>query len=170
MSHDCATVNQYHNAILQFNGVLSLFTTAAVVGGIAGGIVVLYIGLAVVGVTISRVLALWDKLRGPRGGWCMCMFCIYMYRSVPQIRTPFCNLSLSTKRRGGAYTRDATISPAITPSLPIKHDSIVICRWGVEAKREASPNARRRDAPDASGRLTSFSVEGRESRMLQRSS
>ena len=45
------------------------------------------------------------------------------YRSVPQIRPPFCNLSLSTKRRG-AYTRDATISLTITPSLPIKHDSL----------------------------------------------
>ena len=29
---------------------------------------------------------------------------------------PFCNLSLSTKE-GGAYTRDATFSLAITPSL-----------------------------------------------------
>ena len=51
------------------------------------------------------------------------------YRSVPQIRPPFCNLSLSTKRRGGAYTRDATISLAITPPspfpVPIKHDLIV---------------------------------------------
>ena len=62
--------------------------------------------------------------------------------------------------------RDATISLTITPSLPIKHDSIVICRGGggggggVEANREASLNARQRDAPDASGRLTSFSVEG----------
>ena len=59
--------------------------------------------------------------------------------------------------------RDATISLTITPSLPIKHDSIVICRGGggggVEANREASLNARQRDAPDASGRLTSFSVE-----------
>ena len=69
---------------------------------------------------------------------------------------------------GGAYTRDATISLAITPSLPVKHDSIVICRWGVEAKREVSPNARRRDAPDASGGLTSFNIEGRESRALPR--
>ena len=34
----------------------------------------------------------------------------------------------------------------------------------MEANREASLNARQRDAPDASGRLTSFSVEGRESR------
>ena len=48
-----------------------------------------------------------------------------IYRSVPQICPPFCNLSLSTKRRG-AYTRDATISLAITHSLSIKHDSIVI--------------------------------------------
>ena len=38
---------------------------------------------------------------------------IYIYRSVPQIRPPFC---LSTKRRGGAYTRDATFSLAIMPS------------------------------------------------------
>ena len=50
--------------------------------------------------------------------------CTYMY-SVLQICPPFCNLSLSKKRRGGAYTRDATISLAITPSLLIKHDLIV---------------------------------------------
>ena len=42
-----------------------------------------------------------------------------MYRSVPQIRPPFCNRSLSTKRRGGgAYTRDATFSLAFTPPSP----------------------------------------------------
>ena len=94
-------------------------------------------------------------------------FTWYTYHSVPQIRSPFCNLSLSTKRRGGGtYTRDATISFAITPSLPTKHDSIVICQWGVEAKREASPNARQRDVADASSRLTSFSIERRESRAL----
>ena len=29
--------------------------------------------------------------------------CIYIYRSVPQIRPPSRNLSLSTKRRGGLY-------------------------------------------------------------------
>ena len=31
--------------------------------------------------------------------------CLYIciYRSVPQIHPPFCNLSLSTKRRGGLY-------------------------------------------------------------------
>ena len=68
MSHDCATVNQYHNAILQFNGVLSLFTTAAIAGGIVGGIVVLYIGLAVACGTLFCVVDLWHKLRGLRGG------------------------------------------------------------------------------------------------------
>ena len=55
---------------------------------------------------------------------------------------------------------DPTIFLAITPSLPVKHDSIVICQWGVEAKREVSLNVRQRDAPDATGRLTSFSIEG----------
>ena len=66
----------------------------------------------------------------------------------------------------GGLIRGITISLVITPFLPTKHDSIVICRWGVETKREASPNARQRDAPEASGRLTSFSVERRESRAL----
>ena len=47
---------------------------------------------------------------------------------------------------------DATISFVITPSLPVKHDLIVGGGWG--------PSARRRDAPEASRRLTSFSVEG----------
>ena len=60
--------------------------------------------------------------------------------------------------------RDATISLAITPSLPVpavKHD--VIDGGG-------RPIARQRDAPDATGRLTSLSVEGRGSRALPRSS
>ena len=48
---------------------------------------------------------------------------------------------------------DATISLAITPSLLVKHDLIVGGEW--------RPSARRRDAPDTSGRLTNFSVEGR---------
>ena len=52
--------------------------------------------------------------------------------------------------------RDATISLAMTPSLPVKHGLIVIVsvRW--------------RDAPNASSRLMSFSVEGRGSRALPR--
>ena len=75
-----------------------------------------------------------------------------MYRTVPQIRPHFCNLSLSTKRRGAACMRDATISLAITPSLPVKNDLIVIFSggWGL--------SVRWRDAPDASSRLMSFSV------------
>ena len=48
---------------------------------------------------------------------------------------PFATLASVQNAGGGAYTRNATISLAITPSLSIKHDSIVICRWGVEAKR-----------------------------------
>ena len=78
-------------------------------------------------------------------------FTWYMYRSVPQIHPPFATLAL-VQNAGGAYTWDATISLVIMPSLPTKHDSIVICRWGVEVKREASPNARQRDAPNARGR------------------
>ena len=51
-----------------------------------------------------------------------------------------------------------------TPSLPVpvKYDLIVSGGWG--------PSAKRRDAPDATGRVTSFSVEGRGSRVLSRSS
>ena len=98
---------------------------------------------------------------------------IKIYRSVLQIRPPFSNLSLSTKCRGGAKTWDAIISLAITPSLPMSTRPRVQRRLvlgGGQAKHKALPNARRRDAPDASGRLTSFSVEGRESRALPRSS
>ena len=62
------------------------------------------------------------------------------------VHPPFATLAL-VQNAGGAYTWDATISLAITLSLPTKHDSIVICRWGVEAKCEASPNTRQRDAP-----------------------
>ena len=82
-----------------------------------------------------------------------------MYRSVPQIRPPFCNLSLSTKHRGGLYAEcdDFSRDYALLP-VPVKHDLIVSGGWG--------PNARRRDAPDASGRLVSFSVEGWGSREL----
>ena len=68
---------------------------------------------------------------------------------------PFCNLSLSTKRRGGLYAGCDNFSRDY---------------GGGEAKHKASLSARRRDAPDASGRLTSFSVEGRESSALPRSS
>ena len=39
------------------------------------------------------------------------------YRSIPQIRPPFCNLSLSTKCRGGLYAGCDILSRAITPPL-----------------------------------------------------
>ena len=97
-----------------------------------------------------------------------------IYRSVPQIRPPFCNLSLGTKRTGGLYAGCDNFSREY--ALPSeKHDSLGGggVGGGVEAKHKASPNARHRDAPDASGRLTSFSVdavEERESRALPRSS
>ena len=45
---------------------------------------------------------------------CVCV-CVYLCKSC--YAPPFCNLSLSTKRRGGAYTWDVTFSVAITPSL-----------------------------------------------------
>ena len=65
---------------------------------------------------------------------------------------PFVTLA-SVQNAGGAYARDAMISLAITPSLPVpvKHDLIVGGRWG--------PSGMRRDAPDATGRLTSFRGE-----------
>ena len=74
------------------------------------------------------------------------------YHSVPQIRPPLFAILALVQNTGGAYTRDATISLVITPSLPVKHDLIVGGGW--------APSARRRDAPDASRRLTSFSIEG----------
>ena len=40
----------------------------------------------------------------------------------------------------------------------------------MRAKREASPSMRQRDAPDATGRLKSFNIEGQGSRALPRSS
>ena len=51
--------------------------------------------------------------------------------------------------------RDAMISLAITPSLPVlvKHDLIVGGGWGPSMRH------RQRDAPDVT-RLTSFSIEG----------
>ena len=51
-----------------------------------------------------------------------------MYRSVPQIRPPFCNLGLSTKRRGGLYAGCNDFSRDYAPPLlpvPIKNDLIV---------------------------------------------
>ena len=55
------------------------------------------------------------------------------------ITSKYC-ISLSTVV---PYTRDATISLAITPSLP---GMKLILSVGVGAKRGASPSAKRRDA------------------------
>ena len=85
-----------------------------------------------------------------------------IYRSVPQIRPPFCNLSLSTKRRGGLIHGMWHFLSWLRPPKWVKHDLTVGGGWG--------PSARQRDAPDASGKLTSFSVEGRGRRALPQSS
>ena len=57
---------------------------------------------------------------------------------------PFATLVL-VQNVGGAYMRDATISLAITPSLPIKHDSlsVCVCVWGGGGGGEAQGVAER---------------------------
>ena len=103
----------------------------------------------------------------------------------------FATLAL-VQSTGGAYTRDVTFSLANTPSLdremfsnsvdagfvpvlPFHHgdglepDCVGVSTRGggrVSAKREAESLA----APDASSRLTSFSIEGQRSRVLPQSS
>ena len=49
------------------------------------------------------------------------------YRSVPQMRPPFCNLSLSTKCRGGLIRGMRRFLLRLRPpiAVPIKHDLIV---------------------------------------------
>ena len=61
---------------------------------------------------------------------------------------------------GGLYTgcNDFSRNYALPPGL-VKHELIV-----------GGPSARRRDAPDTTGWLTSFSVEERGSRVLPQSS
>ena len=88
----------------------------------------------------------------------MFLFWICSYQEKPinksnvvsrQYAPPFATLA-SVQNAGGAYARDAMIFLVITPSLPVpvNHDLIVGGRWG--------PSGRRRDAADATGRLTSF--------------
>ena len=68
---------------------------------------------------------------------------------------PFATLASVQNVGGGLYAgcnnffRDYTL-PSDKARLP---------QWGVEAKHKVSPNARRRDTPGTSGRLTSFSIE-----------
>ena len=54
-----------------------------------------------------------------------------MYRSVPQIRPPFCNFSLSTKRKGGLYAGCDNFSRDY--ALPSGHEVIVGGGWGPSA-------------------------------------
>ena len=77
---------------------------------------------------------------------------------------PFCNLSLSTKHRGGLIRG---MRQFLSQLCPPSDKAWLHCYLSVGGWR---PSARRRDAPDTSGRLTSFSVEGWESRALPRSS
>ena len=51
---------------------------------------------------------------------------------------PFAILAL-VQHTGWAYTRDATISLAITPSLPVKNDLIVGGGWGQAQDGEMLP-------------------------------
>ena len=94
---------------------------------------------------------------------------IYIYTVVSRkYAPPFATLA-SVQNAGGACTRDATISLAITPPPPPPPPSGTDkawphCRWGW------GPSTRQKDAPDATGRLKSFNVEGRGSRALPRSS
>ena len=91
-----------------------------------------------------------------------------VYCSVPQIQPPFCNLSLSTKCMGGLICRMqhflSQLHPSAVPHNCVKRDLIVGEGWG------RARNMRRREIPNASGRLVSFSVEGRGSRVLPQSS
>ena len=56
-----------------------------------------------------------------------------MYRSVPQIRPPFCNLSLSTKHRGDLYTGCDNFSHDY--ALPSGPEVIFGGGWGPSAGR-----------------------------------
>ena len=63
----------------------------------------------------------------------------HKYAPPPPPPPPFATLA-SVQNAGGAFARNATISLAITPSLPVKHDLIVS---GGGAKCEAERFSRR---------------------------
>ena len=97
------------------------------------------------------------------------------YRSVPQICPPFCNLSLSTKRRGGLYAGCDNFSRNY--ALPSRHEvNIVGGGWGPSVGRRRVRSGETLAVGSLisrlylSGRLTNFSVEERGSRALPRSS
>ena len=82
---------------------------------------------------------------------------------------PFATLAL-VQSTGGAYTRDATFSLAITPPLDREMFSSSVIDNTVLLYYVSIIDARWRDATDASGRLASFRVERRGSRALPQSS
>ena len=84
------------------------------------------------------------------------------YCSVQQIHPLFAILALVQNAGGGGLYTGCGHFSCDYASLLVKHDLIVCGGWG--------PSARRRDAPNTSGRLTSFSVERCGRRALPRSS
>ena len=83
---------------------------------------------------------------------------------------PFATLA-SVQNAGGGLVRGMWrfLSRLGPPPLSGTDKARPHCRWEMRAKREALLSARRGDAPDATGRLKSFNVEGRGSRALPRS-
>ena len=80
-------------------------------------------------------------------------FCVNVDTLVSRKYAPHFVTLASVQNAGGSYARDATISLAITPSLPVpvKHDFTVggVCVWGVGkargiAEREADRCSRHR--------------------------
>ena len=67
-------------------------------------------------------------MEGPRLA-CSKEVCVYTVVSRKYAPT-FAILALVQNAGEGAYTWDATISLAITPSLPVKHNLIVNGKWG----------------------------------------
>ena len=80
---------------------------------------------------------------------------------------PFAILALVQNAGGGLYAGCNNFSRDY--ALPSGHEFIV-GGGGVRTKRGVSLSARRRDAYDTSGRLTSFRVEERGNRVLPQSS
>ena len=100
---------------------------------------------------------------------CNCMIEVRLINCVTVVfckyAPTFANLAL-VQNAGGAYTRDATFSLAIIPSLPVQNNLVkqedLIVGGGTGSWAQ--------DAPNTSGRLTNFNVEGRGSKALSQSS
>ena len=102
----------------------------------------------------------------------LCKVSLSCHHSVQQIH--YTILAWVQSTGGRAYMWDATFSLAIVPSLPVlhphnwvKHDLIV---GGEHGGGRASQNVKWTGTLDASGGLTSFSIEEQRSRVLPQSS